>query len=249
MAINPASGREMAAIQDVFGGDKSTPHAIFQKSRAENAGTVVHHRANDLALECPTCKNGVRLFAKNDVGYYCNNGHKWTDMEVLMSLNPAKLPFKGIVARQEGFVKFDFELPADAAKALKNKFGEKLPATLASMADLISQGRYLMLGDRDLERLDEKVGEKITSPAQLVGKVWDYKTTIQQGEETTKNLRGALQARMGGKPGASLSESAMLVDFGDELAAKVRETAEKKGMSADDYIRTACTLATEGDWV
>lgn len=248
MAINPATGHESEPIASVFGGEKDTPHAFFQKSRTENAGAVTHHRPNDLALECPKCKNGVRLFSKEGVGYYCVAGHKWLDYEDLMSENPAKLDFKGTPARQEGFIKINLDVPGSVASQLQKKFGDRLPATISALLDVISGPKFLMLGEDDIKRLTDQIGQEVKSSSLLVGKIFEYKQKIDEDAATIKTLRTSLQSRIA-RGGAAITDATMVLELGDDLAAKVTEKAESKGMSPDEYVRTAATLAVEGDWV
>ena len=100
MPTNPVTHKEMQPLTSVFGGTKNTPRAVFDRSRTENAGTVVATRANDMAMACPRCDAAgteSRLFSRADAGYYCvtNGAHKWNDYaarHVDWKLLPAFLP-------------------------------------------------------------------------------------------------------------------------------------------------------------
>lgn len=245
MPVNEKTGLGASAIESVFAGESQTPHAVFAKARVENAGSVANHRANDLAMECPICKGGVRLFSKEGTGYYCMNQHRWLDYEELMALKPAKLDFKGIVARQDGHVKYTISLAQYRLDDLNKKFGARLEATIANVLAVLS-GRFLILTENDLEQVAIHVGEEVKNPAFLVGKIYEYKKRAEELEEACKNLRASLG---GGGAGRVFTATTAIVDLGDELMPQLAEKAASKGMTVVAYMKEASRLAVEGDWV
>lgn len=250
MAINPATGREAQEISSVFGGERETPHAVFQQQRSSIVSTTSSlPRNNDCGLECPRCGNGVRLFTRaGEPGYHCLNGHKWMGQDELMNENPKKLEFKMTPARQEGHIKMPISVPQTLKELLEKKFGTRLEATIANVLDVLSGPKFMILTEEDLRQIEIHTGQEIKNPASIVGQIYASKDRAIQDEATIKTLRNSLQSRVA-RGGAAITDATMVLELGDELANSVREKAESKGMSPDDYVRTAATLAVEGDWV
>lgn len=236
--LNPTTHLPMSPVADVFGGEKQTPHSVFQKSRTESAGAVANHRPNDLAHACPTCERngqaGVRLWTKPDAGYYCLNGHRWKDFDELMSLDPTKMAFKGTPARQDGFVKMTIEMPGSVGEALTKKFGDRLGATLSAVMEVISSGKFVMMGENDVTRITQHIGEEVKSSAFIVGKIVDLKTTVNEQKETIERLENKI-ATLRGRP-STKSDTEFTVDLGEELAAKVAELAKSRDLTVDEVI-------------
>jgi len=245
MAINPVTNREMQPLTSVFGGTKNTPRAVFERSRTENAGTVVATRANDMAMACPKCKAAgnpeSRMFSRADAGYYCLQGHKWNDYDDLMAMNPDKLAFKGIVARQDGWEKLPIDLPGSVKSDLEKKFGDKLQATVRAVLETLAQSKCLMVPEEDLKRLNDHTGMDLKNSSQLVGAVYSMKQTATNVEEQNrlmKNNRG----------GGSLSPTAIVVELGD-LCAKVIAKADERETTPGEVICTVVEQYAANDWM
>lgn len=262
MPENPITHRESAAVQDVFGGERQTPHAIFQKSRAEsgwtpdnpNGNVTVHHRPNDLALACPRCKaagkTGVRMFAREGAGYYCvgDPQHKWNDFDALMGENPEKLAYRGIVAKQEGHIKIQVEVPAAVGEAFMKRFGDRGAATLSAVMNTLSDSRSMILSESDLRNIEDKLGKPVSNGSSIAGELYALKTELEQEKATTARLRTNLHTAARGSR-VQVSDSTVIVDLGDELAEKVNQQAASREWSAETYIQEATRLAIEGGWV
>ena len=245
MPINPVTGNNMAPLTEVFGGVKSTPRAVFERSRTENAGAVVNHRPNDLALACPKCavqgNPKSRMFSRPDSGYYCLSGHKWLDWDELMSMNPEKLDFKGITAKQDGWKKLTIEMPGSVLDDLQKKFGEKLNATLRSVMDILTQQRYMVISEEDLKRLQEHTGQDLKNSSQLVGSVYSLKQSNQNLEEANRMLK----ANRGGR---SVSPTAISIEFGD-LADTILQKAQDWGQEPSEVVADVMRKYIENGWL
>jgi len=259
LPINPATGREGLPVADVFGGEKQTPHSVFDKRRREGGwtperpnGTVVaNHRANDLAMECPDCHaaghEGVRMFA-DQRGYYCvGGGHIWKDYDLLMARQPKKMAYKGIVARQEGFVKMTIEMPGSIAEAIQKKFGDKLSATLTGVMDILSGEKCIMIGETDVKRLQGMMAEEVKSAGFIVGKMYELKEKVTEQEQTIEKLRENLKSRMTGRK-EPVNDTTMILDLG-EMSEALLQKAQEKEWTPDMYVLEAVRLAIEGNWV
>lgn len=263
--INPVSHRPMEPIAGVFGGERDTPHSVFERSRRENgwnpdrpnAGPSASARPNDLAVECPRCaaagKKDVRVLHKDGIGAYCLNledQHTWKDVDVLMSLSPKRIPFKGTPARQEGFVKITLNVPGAVAEALQAKLGDKLEPTLSAVMDILSTGKSMMIGEYDLKRLSDRLGVEVANPAFLVGKIFELQQAANDAEEQVKKLKLNVQQMASRRPGMPVpTDSTVILDLGETLAPQLMEVCEKKQMKPEDYITTVIELAIAGDWI
>lgn len=255
MAENPVTNREMAPMPEVFGAEKNTPHAVFEKSRREagytgtrsSAGEAsANHRPNDLALACPKCPGDVRMWERAGVGYYCLNNHTWKDYDELMSMNPRKLPFKGIVAKQDGFTKITLDIPGSVAEAMTKKFGDKLSATLSAVFDIISGSKFILMGENDVRQMVQHLGQEVPSSAFILGKMYELKSSNEQFKETIDKLRANLAAKRGAAGVASDSE--VSVDLGSALMEKVQNLAASREQPIDDVVRIVVQNAIDNDW-
>lgn len=235
----------MAPLTEIFGGVKGTPRAVFQQSRTENAGAVANHRPNDLAMACPKCalqgNPASRMFSRPDAGYYCLIGHKWLDFDELMSMDPKKLEFKGLTARQDGWEKLTIEMPGSVLKDLKIKFGEKLGATLRGVIDILSQARYLILPEEDIKRLQEHTGAELRNSSQLVGAVYSLKKTNDDLTEANRMLKANRGGRM-------MSPTAIGVELGD-LADVILQKAADWGQEPSEVVADVMRKYIENGWV
>lgn len=242
-------------MPEVFGSEKATPHAVFDKSRREhgwnetksNAGeAAANHRPNDLALACPRCPGEVRMFERAGVGYYCLNNHTWRDYDELMSMNPKKISFRGIVAKQEGFTKVTLDIPGSVAEALTKKFGDKLAPTLSAVMEIISGSKFILMGENDVRQMVTHLGEEVPSSSFILGKVYELKATNTQQKETIDKLRLNLAAKRGHAGVASDTE--ISIDLGDPLMDKVRTLASSREQPVEDVILGVVQMAIDNDW-
>lgn len=245
MPTNPMTQREMQPLTSVFGGTKNTPRAVFERSRTENAGTVVATRANDMAMACPRCAAAgdkeSRMFSRADSGYYCLKGHKWNDYDELMAMDPAKMAFKGIVARQDGWEKLPVDLPGSVKSDLEKKFGDRLQATIRAVLETLAQSKCLMVPEEDLKRLNDHTGMDLKNSSQLVGAVYSLKqtnTNLEESNRLMKNNRG----------GGSVSPTAIVVELGD-LCAKVIAKANERETTPGEVITTVVEQYAANDWM
>lgn len=253
MPENPITHREMSPMPEVFGSEKNTPHAHYEANRRviendrSSGGTTATPRPNDLALECPRCGNGVRLWEAAGRGYYCEAGkHKWIDYDELMSLHPKKLPFRGIVAKQDGFTKVTFDVPGSVAEALTAKFGDKLAPTLAAVMEIISGSKFILMGENDVRQMTQHLGQEVPSSSFILGKVYELKAANDQKNETIDKLRANLAAKRGVHGVASDSE--VSVDLGSTLMEKVQNLAASREQPIDDVVRGVVQMAIDNDW-
>jgi hypothetical protein len=261
LANNPVTNQPMSPLPEIFG--KDTPRSVFDRKRREGgwtperpSGTVaaVSAPANDMALECPSCrqqgKEGVRIFARDRVGYYCMNEHVWKDLDVLMALQPRKLKFHGKTVIQEGHKDLTVKIPEATIEAAQNKFGDRLSATVGAVLDVIAGDRYILLGETDVKRIQERVTEEVKSPAYIVGTIIALQESAKEQKQTIEKLRVDLRAALSGRGGSQVvNESTVITDLGDELFHKVATEAESHGWDVQTYILQALQLATDGKWV
>jgi|SRR5882762_2547366 len=244
MPTNPITNRPAATVEDVFGGEKNTPHEKFQKSREENAGATPVHRPNDLALACPKCAAaGIpesRMFAQVNQGYLCTRGHKWNDLDALMALEPKKLPFKGFKARQENWRKVELEMPESTLLELQKKFKDNLPETLAAFMDVLSQSRFMVINDESLTKLEELTGIPLKNGMNLVGVVF----ALKEKERIQNEAIEKLEARA---PGAKQNPDSVTLDL-----ASVMEKLRTKlgpGETVEEFLSNAVNTWVANDWI
>jgi hypothetical protein len=245
MPENPVTGRPAAPVESVFGGERQTPHAVFEKSRIENAGASPMHRPNDLAMACPKCAaQGIpdsRMFAQVNQGYYCMRGHKWTDYDELMSMNPAKLPFKGFKAKQDNYRKVELEMPESTVAALQAKFKDNLAETLAAFMDVIAQSRFMLVNEESLVKLEQLTGMPIKNGNNLVVVVYALKEKEREQSDAIEKL----EARTAG-PGKA-SPDTVTLDL-PNVMEKIR-TKLGPNETVEDFLTNAVTTFVQNDWI
>jgi len=268
---NPRTHKEMSPMADIFPGRKvalpdglstateNEPSAFFSKSRAEHgwseqnpgAGRVANHRPNDLALECPRCaregKPGSRMFEKGGVGYYCLNQHIWKDWDVLMSLDPKKLPFVGFKARQEGHRKVELELPGSTLDDLQKKFGDRMVATLGAVFDIMAQERYLLMHEEDLKRAEQTLGVPVRNGKELMGVIWERTEERRNLYAKIENLEARLKSKHPNAPVGN-AETSVTVDVGD-MMDDMTALASGRSQSIEELIVDTLRRWKEANWL
>jgi hypothetical protein len=213
---------------------KDSAARVFEKSRAIHADSPAPNlRPNDMALACPTCraegKPQARLFAKDDRGIYCMQGHVFTDLAVLQAMSPDKLPFVGHKAKQEGYRELRMEMPASLIDQLQAKFGDRLAETVAAFMDVIAQQRFLLIHEEDLTRIEQHLGQQVRNGKDLTGIVFERVHRITDQESEIERLR------VSNNSGRPLPENAVSMDFA-ELTDELTRTAYDRGQSVQDLV-------------
>jgi len=158
-----------------------------------------------------------------------------------MALNPRKLPFKGLTARQEGWEKCTIDMPGSVLKDLQTKFGDKLPATLRAVLETLSESKCLMVPEEDLKRLNDHTGMDLKNSSQLVGAVYSMKQTNAGLEEQARLMRN-------NRKGGAVSPTAVVVELGD-LCQKVIAKAEERGQTPGELISTEVARYDAAEWM
>lgn len=244
MPTNPSTGRDMAPMSEVFGSQRATPAAMLRQAKIDNPASTSAPKPQDMALACPACaaqgNENVRLFAKPEVGAYCINQHVWKNLDDLYLLNPKKLPYVGLTARQEGWKKLTLEMPGSVLDDLEKKYGDRLPATMRGLLETIASTKFMLVPEEILAKITEITGQEIANATVLQGIVYNIVQTRNDLKEEVRLLqeRGAM---------GTMTATSLPVELGS-LYEKVTAKAQSQNWSASELIRYCVETCLANDW-
>lgn len=246
MPQNPQTGRDMAPLSEVFGNARETPASMLQRAKVDNPASTAAPKAQDMALACPACaaqgKTGVRLYAKPDVGFFCLNEHRWDNIDTLMSLAPAKLPYVGLTARQDGWKKLTIEMPGSVLDDLEKKFGDRLPPTLRGVLETIATAKFMMITEEILAKIVEITGKEIQNATVLQGVIYDICITRDNLKEELRLLQ-----EKGPAIGGTNTATSLPVELGS-LYEKVTAKAQSQNWAPAELVRYCVEQCFANDW-
>jgi len=114
--------------------------------------------------------------------------------------------------------------------------------------DVLAGERCILMGESDVKRLQDRLGEEVKSPAFIVGKIWELKEQTITLQETVDKLRENLRQRMSGRGEREVTDTMMMLDLG-ELSGPLLQKAQEKEWTPDMYVLEAVRLAIEGSWI
>lgn len=219
---------------------------LFERSKTAYQESVANHRPNDLALACPLCRTKgspeVRLFSKPPYAAYCVNGHQWKDNDELMALAPDKLAFRGIKARQEGWEKLTLEMPGSTLKQLQEKYKDKLPETLTAFLEILTNPRFLFIGEEDLVRTEQNLGIPLRNGRDLAGATWERAGKIRELQEQAEKAAPAVA----GGPSIPGVVMVNVIDVYDKL--KDRAATGDPPRTVEQFLTDTIREYVKNDW-
>ena len=166
---------------------------------------------------CPTCKQAglTNQIVANAGELLCtgNGMHKWNDTQSFKAAKPI-MEFK-VAAQlptvQEHYRPMQLMVPQGLPEALVAKFGDKTGPTAASILMQMLEGRILIVGQTDLDRIKLVLGKEPTSAGELFGMIYakdeevkDYKAIADTAKEDLKAYEG-------------MTPNRVMIDLGDQI--------------------------------
>jgi hypothetical protein len=196
-------------------------------------------------LGCPKCRaNGVEtmlMTEPNVAKAICpvNDDHSYKSVDELLDANPTRLPMpKQPDKVQASDVQWAFRINARLKEDFEKKHGEKAVATLRSLIEA-SLSRMVVLGDQDLLRIEEKLGQPIKTGSQIYGLVFEARERANLAESTLEAYKT--------QHATSLKPGALKVDLGDQLANAVAK-AQERNETLEQYVSRNIREAIENNW-
>ncbi len=222
----------------------SGTHNLFR------AATAPPNQNRNTGVECPVCKEEGVLqnpFISNQDGLRCNMGHKFKDTDDLMSRPHNMVPVELPTAVQENYVTVNFQIPSGVLSALQTKYGgnqEKMRASFTALARALTAANTLILGEIELKRLSDAVGQPITNPAQLFGVITAKQKEIDELKESVKGQpEGQREAG-----GTMLRRGELVLWFNPDNTKQLTERAGANNVRLEEFLESFVGQAIENNW-
>lgn len=229
------------------------PSKLFAATRQVFANAAVpQNQQRNTGVECPICKaEGVlqNPVMSEQAGLQCNMGHKYRDTDDLMSRPHGTVPVVLHKTIQPNQVNVTFAIPNGTLLALQSKYGadaEKMKATFASLAQVMVEPNTLIIGEVDLRRMGDVIGQPIRTPAELYGVIKGQQKQIEDLTEAAK--QGANQ---GGSPAAGstvLRRGELILWFDPPTTASLSEKAQSAGVRLEEFLEAFIKQGQENSW-
>ena len=182
---------------------------------------------------CPKCKRetgkSVQILA-SDGRLICpaNSSHKWEDTAAFYAdgpqmefhVGPAKFP------PVEGQTPITLKVPQRIKDALDSRYSAGLESVVANVLLQLVDGDVMVVGQTDMARLFERLGQKFSNSSELVGVVYAKMCEVDE----VKAERDAAVADLKAYEGRSIGR--VVVDLGDQY-----DTAQAKATDAEQPLK------------
>jgi hypothetical protein len=182
-----------------------------------------------------------------NVGLQCSSGHRFRDTETLMSRPHGTVPVAKREVMQEGWVEVKFQLPGSVAGELKNKYQDKdkLDATFAALCAHLIEPNMIMLGEPDIRRIADKVGQPVRSGQELYGVIF----TLQESLNSTRDELRQKQANTPERAsGVQLRRGEVIIWLNPPNTRLLEEAAKAAGVPNEQYLENKVTEAFDNKW-
>ena len=194
---------------------------------------------------CPKCKRETGkstqiMAAEGRLTCPANSNHKWEDTAAFYAdgatmefkVGPAKFP------PVEGLTPFTLKIPLRIKSELEKRWGTE-DAVSARIADVLLQlvdGDVMIVGQTDMGRLFDRLGQKFTNSSELVGVVYAKMCEVDEAKAEATAATEDLKAYESRSPGR------VVVDLGDQFAtaqAKAKDAETPLKLWLDERLRAA----------
>jgi hypothetical protein len=192
---------------------------------------------------CPACEKAtgkhVQILAA-DGKLICpeNSNHRWIDTpsfyadnpKMVFHVGPAKFP------PVEGQTPITLKVPQRIKDALDSRYSAGLESVVANVLLQLVDGDVMVVGQTDMARLFERLGQKFSNSSELVGVVYAKMCEVDE----VKAERDAAVADLKAYEGRSIGR--VVVDLGDQYAtaqAKAKDAEQPLKQWVDDQLRNA----------
>jgi hypothetical protein len=201
----------------------------------------------EAGVACPTCAaigNGDQMLymQHGGGGLRCqrNSEHIFRDSEEIQKFK------KLAVAPQPDKVQVNqtvmqITLPEQVKRDLEAKHGQKLNATMTSLAQISLLPRIVFLTEEDVQRIEQQCGQPIKSGAALFGVFFAEKKKVEEKDNELATLQQTVMAFRGKSP------TSVLVDLGDQLPNAIAKSKES-GKTLEEYSGDFLRKALENGW-
>ena len=199
---------------------------------------------------CPACEKAtgkhVQILAA-DGKLICpeNSNHRWVDTpsfyndgpKMVFKVGPAKFP------PVEGQTPITLKIPLRIKTELEKRWGAE-EAVSAKIADVLLQlvdGDVMVLGQGDMTRLFERLGQKFSNSSELVGVVYAKMCEVDEARADRDSAIEDLKAYESRSPGR------VIVDLGTQFEA-AKAKAKDAEMPLKDWCQTQLANGIENNW-
>jgi len=201
-------------------------------------------------FSCPKCKRETgqsNQISAADGRLICpaNPNHKWVDTpsfyadgpQMEFKVGPAKFP------PVEGQTPITLKIPLRIKTELEKRWGAE-EAVSAKIADVLLQlvdGDVMVLGQGDMTRLFERLGEKFANSSELVGVVYAKMCEVDEARGERDAAIEDLKAYESRSPGR------VIVDLGTQFEA-AKGKAKDAEMPLKEWCQTQLANGIENNW-
>jgi hypothetical protein len=204
-------------------------------------------------FSCPKCKretgkaNQISA-AEGRLVCPANSNHRWEDTVAFYADGP-QMEFKVEPAKfppVEGQAPITLKIPLRIKTELAARWGTD-EAVSAKVSDVLLQlvdGDVMIVGETDMNRLSERLGQKFANSSELVGVVWAKMCKVDEAKAEATAAMEDLKAYESRSPGR------VVVDLGDQYeAAKDKAKNSEPPMPLKVWVEDRIQMVIRENWV
>lgn len=197
---------------------------------------------------CPTCEQETGelnqiVAAAGELRCTKNGEHRWNDSASFVDLHPkmvfAQAPPKALP--QQNHTKIEVSVPMSLERELSAKFGEKMSATVSSILAQMVEGKILIVGQTDIDRIAGKLGSVPQNSSELYGMIYAKTEEVIEAKQIAENAVKDLKAYEGLSPGR------IVVNLGDQIG-EAASKASDASLPVNVWAERALRMGLENSW-
>jgi hypothetical protein len=197
---------------------------------------------------CPLCKPEIVQINANLGELVCEKGiHKWNDTNSFLALEPtmdfAKTPTVGMPP--SNYLPMKIMVPPGAEDALRKHYGDTLDATATSILMQMLEGKIMIVGQTDLDRIGspQGLGKVPDNGGELFGMIFALKAEVEDGKLVAEAAQRDVKAYEGMSPGR------VVVDLGDIYGdVQARAQNSEPPLPIAVWVKSTIKNGVENNW-
>lgn len=142
-------------------------------------------------------------------------------------------------AQQTDIAPLKLTMKNKTLSAARNKYGDKLEATVAQMIEQLTEGDMMIVGETDLGRIKDRMGQRPSNSSELVGMIYAKMCEVDEAKEDRDRAIKDLKAY------ESMSPGRVVVDLGQNLQAAIDKA---DGVPVKLWLESKIATALQENW-
>lgn len=200
---------------------------------------------------CPLCERTTgdtnEIIARDGRSFVCSKvpAHAWADSDELGNMEP-KIRFQQQQERpapQPNHTSVSVSISVPAYNALLARYGDRMGATLSSIAGVMAEGEPMIISEEDVQQiaLIPGIAEKPKNARHLIGLIFAMQEQVREAKQIAETAAGEIKAYENMAPGK------VVIDLGEQNTYAL-DRAKNEGLPLKVWLQTQIQNALASAW-